>query len=121
MNKQMDNQMDMKESMDSPKQINIEDLTEDRVKSFDSFIDWFKYFKIFRVTEDEIYILDQQTNKICILNKMQYVDSIFNLPFKDIPINKIIQPDGIFDKNRRKLVAGFVQQMPKEVKGINVM
>jgi hypothetical protein len=118
-----DHQMDLKKRMKKPKQIDIEDLTEDRVESFDSFIDWFKYFKIFRVTEDEIYILDQQTNKICILNKMQYVDSIFNLPFKDIPINKIIQHNNIFDSNsnRRRLDVGFVQPMPEEVKGINVM
>jgi hypothetical protein len=118
----MNNQMDkMIQRKDSPKQINVEDLTEDRVESFESFIDWFQYFKIFRVTEDEIYILDQQTNKICILNKMQYVDSIFNLPFKDIPINKIIQPNSIFDQIRPKHVAGFAQVKPKEVAGMNVM
>jgi hypothetical protein len=118
MNKQMD---DMRQRMDSPKQINVEDLTEDRVESFESFIDWFKYFKIFRVTEDDIYILDQKSNKICILNKMQYVDSIFNLPFKDIPINKIIQPNNIFDQIRPKLIAGFAQPMPKDVGSMNVM
>ena len=69
-------------------QLDLQNLEEVRVHGLEEFVDWFRTCKIVKVSEQEVYIYSQEKNKICIIDKGEFVDSLFSLPEKDLPINE---------------------------------
>ena len=58
-------------------------------------IESIKGLKIFKVTSSEIYVSSQDTNTIIIINRENFVESMFNLEEIDEPMNDVCR--GIFN------------------------
>ena len=63
------------------------DLLERKVESFEQFVDEIYNCKVFKVTPSEIYVYHQDMNKIVIVNKELFIESLFMMQEKDEPIN----------------------------------
>jgi len=75
--------------------LDVENLVQDKSDNFESFINWFPKCRILRVTETEIYVHDAKNNKILLIEKEGFINSLFNIELKDDPINSKADPDSL--------------------------
>ncbi|CAI2370088.1 unnamed protein product [Moneuplotes crassus] len=72
----------------------LDNLSENQFESFESLVNWFPQLRILTVTENEIYILDSQNNKILRIDKQKLIESLFDLRIRENAINDDPGPGG---------------------------
>ena len=95
------------------KKMDILEIEEVEIESFDHFLMNVDTLKVFHVSDNEIKVLNTNDNRVLKIDKGKLIDSIFNMPHKDDPINTY------FDNNNQNqmLSQGYLNDNGFEEEG----
>jgi len=77
----------------------VSDLQQDKISDFESLIKWFPHWRAVKITDENILILNSDSETTALVDRPKFTDSLLNLQYKDDPVLILDKPKETIENN----------------------